>query len=168
MTQEIWEKIRDCEMLLIGIGTQLAVREENEQQIDQVYDVLARLAKKKNCFVITSNTDGKLLDGRIFRLLAAAPKLEGQEKQWDAYMNWLSCSLTHSLTILELGEGFADPMVMRWPFERVVAMHQKACLIRVHPQLYQIPEEQKKRCFGIQQDCVSFAGELDERIKELS
>ena len=128
-------------MLLIGIGTQLSVKEDNEKQIDEVYDTLAKLAKGRNCFVITSNTDQKLLDGRISKFLTAAPKVEGQEKQWEAYMNWLSCSLTHELTILELGEGFADPMVMRWPFEKVLSMHQKATLIRVHPMLYQVPAD---------------------------
>ena len=117
MTQEVWNKIINSEMLLIGIGTQLSVKEDNEKQIDEVYDTLAKLAKGRNCFVITSNTDQKLLDGRISKFLTAAPKVEGQEKQWEAYMNWLSCSLTHELTILELGEGFADPMVMRWPFD---------------------------------------------------
>ena len=132
MTQEVWNKIINSEMLLIGIGTQLSVKEDNEKQIDEVYDTLAKLAKGRNCFVITSNTDQKLLDGRISKFLTAAPKVEGQEKQWEAYMNWLSCSLTHELTILELGEGFADPMVMRWPFEKVLSMHQKATLIRVH------------------------------------
>ena len=110
MTQEVWNKIINSEMLLIGIGTQLSVKEDNEKQIDEVYDTLAKLAKGRNCFVITSNTDQKLLDGRISKFLTAAPKVEGQEKQWEAYMNWLSCSLTHELTILELGEGFADPM----------------------------------------------------------
>ena len=108
MTQEVWNKIINSEMLLIGIGTQLSVKEDNEKQIDEVYDTLAKLAKGRNCFVITSNTDQKLLDGRISKFLTAAPKVEGQEKQWEAYMNWLSCSLTHELTILELGEGFAD------------------------------------------------------------
>ena len=112
MTQEVWNKIINSEMLLIGIGTQLSVKEDNEKQIDEVYDTLAKLAKGRNCFVITSNTDQKLLDGRISKFLTAAPKVEGQEKQWEAYMNWLSCSLTHELTILELGEGFADPMVL--------------------------------------------------------
>ena len=51
---------------------------------------LAKLAKGRNCFVITSNTDQKLLDGRISKFLTAAPKVEGQEKQWEAYMNWQS------------------------------------------------------------------------------
>ena len=164
MTQEVWNKIINSEMMLIGIGTQLSVKEDNEKQIDEVYDTLAKLAKGRNCFVITSNTDQKLLDGRISKFLTAAPKVEGQEKQWEAYMNWLSCSLTHELTILELGEGFADPMVMRWPFEKVLSMHQKATLIRVHPMLYQVPADLNGRGIGVKENCIQFVKEIAEQL----
>ena len=149
MTQEVWNKIINSEMLLIGIGTQLSVKEDNEKQIDEVYDTLAKLAKGRNCFVITSNTDQKLLDGRISKFLTAAPKVEGQEKQWEAYMNWLSCSLTHELTILELGEGFADP---------------KATLIRVHPMLYQVPADLNGRGIGVKENCIQFVKEIAEQL----
>lgn len=140
------------------------MKEDNEKQIDEVYDTLAKLAKGRNCFVITSNTDQKLLDGRISKFLTAAPKVEGQEKQWEAYMNWLSCSLTHELTILELGEGFADPMVMRWPFEKVLSMHQKATLIRVHPMLYQVPADLNGRGIGVKENCIQFVKEIAEQL----
>ena len=76
MTQEVWNKIINSEMLLIGIGTKLSVKEDNEKQIDEVYDTLAKLAKGRNCFVITSNTDQKLLYGLISKFLTAAPKVE--------------------------------------------------------------------------------------------
>ena len=62
-----------------------------------------------------------------------------------------------------LGEGFADPMVMRWPFEKVLSMHQKATLIRVHPLLYQIPAELNGRGIGVKQDCISFVREIKEK-----
>ena len=149
MTQEVWNKIINSEMLLIGIGTQLSVKEDNEKQIDEAYDTLAKLAKGRNCFVITSNTDQKLLDGRISKFLTAAPKVEGQEKQWEAYMNWLSCSLTHELTILELGEGFADPLVL---------------LMRVHPMLYQVPADLNGRGIGVKEDCIQFVKEIAEQL----
>ena len=162
--QELWNKIKNSEMLLIGIGTQLGANEANEEEIDEVYDILSQVTKGRNCFVITSNTDKKILDGRISKFLSAAPNLEGQEKQWEAYMNWLGCSLTHELTILELGEGFKDPMVMRWPFENVLSVHQKATLIRVHPSLYQIPKEAGERAIGLKQDCIEFVRKMRENL----
>lgn len=64
MTQEVWNKIINSEAVNRN-GTQLSVKEDNEKQIDEVYDTLAKLAKGRNCFVITSNTDQKLLDGRF-------------------------------------------------------------------------------------------------------
>ena len=81
--------------------------------------------------------------------------MEGQEKQWEAYMNWLSCSLTHELTILELGEGFADPMVMRWPFEKVLSMH---------PMLYQVPADLNGRGIGVKENCIQFVKEIAEQL----
>ena len=45
MTQEVWNKIINSEMLLIGIGTQLSVKEDNEKQIDEVYDTHGKHGK---------------------------------------------------------------------------------------------------------------------------
>lgn len=81
---------------------------------------------------------------------------EGYLPQWEAYTRWLSRTLNHPLTVLELGEGFALPTVIRWPFEKTVFLNQKAYLYRVHSRFSQISGEVKEKGTGIAEDSVEF------------
>ena len=71
-------------------------------------------------------------------------------------MNWLSRTLNRKLMILELGEGFLQPTINRWPFERTVMINQKSCMYRVHKTFYQIADEIKERAFAVKADSVEF------------
>ena len=44
---------------------------------------------------------------------------EGYLPRWKDYMKWQTGTINRSLVILELGEGFSTPTVMRWPFEKI-------------------------------------------------
>lgn len=164
MTEEVWNAINDSEMLLVGIGGQLNKTGERAAAVDEAYKTLAKLLSGKNYFVLSYNTDEKLLDGTIYRGLAAAPAIKGQEKQWAAYQNWLGCSLGHSLTILELGEGFAAPQQLRWPFERIIILNTRARLVRVNEKFCQIPAELSGRGFPVKEDCFEFLREVEKRL----
>lgn len=72
---------------------------------------------------------------------AAAYVEEGYLDQWQAYTEWLSHTLNQEMTILELGVGFDMPSVIRWPFERIGIINQKAHMLRVHQEWYQLSEE---------------------------
>ena len=63
------------------------------------------------------------------------------EKQWDFYNKWLSATLAKKLLVIEIGEGFNNPNLIRWPFERIVMINDKAHFYRVHSTFYQIPKE---------------------------
>lgn len=158
--QMIRQILSEGEMFLIGIGSELEKNESNTASIDEAYRTVAAYLKGKPYYAITGNTDGKLLDGTLFHTLVAAPNLEGQEEAWSRYMNWLSCTLNHRLVILELGEGFRQPQLMRWPFEKVVAYHQKAKLIRVGTSFPQVPKELKERAFSVPMDPCRFIKEV--------
>ena len=43
---------------------------------------------------------------------------EGYLPRWEAYKKWQTGTLNRRLVILELGEGFKTPTVMRWPLRR--------------------------------------------------
>ena len=58
--------------------------------------------------------------------------------------------------ILELGEGFKTPTVIRWPFEKIAFFNQKARFFRIHESLYQIPGEVGERALGIGCNSVDF------------
>lgn len=57
---------------------------------------------------------------------------EGYTKKWELYNKWLSGTVNRKLVILELGENFATPTVMRWPFEKIALVNKKSLLIRVN------------------------------------
>lgn len=81
---------------------------------------------------------------------------EGYLPGWEAYKKWQAGTLNRSLVILELGEGFKTPTVMRWPFEKIAYFNRKAMFFRIHESLYQIPKEAGERARGIGCNSVDF------------
>lgn len=73
---------------------------------------------------------------------------EGYLPRWAAYTKWQAGTLNHSLLLLELGVGFDSPTVIRWPFEKIVYVNQKACLARIHETLCQLPGEVGERAIN--------------------
>lgn len=89
---------------------------------------------------------------------------EGYLDRWQTYNKWLQGTVNRKLCILELGVGMRFPTVIRWPFEKVVLLNQKASLFRVHSRLYQTTEEIKERSSGIQFDPFEFLEELSNQL----
>ncbi len=81
---------------------------------------------------------------------------EGYLPQWQEYTKWLARTLNQPLTVIELGEGFGVPTVIRWPFEKTVFLNQKAYMYRVHSRFFQISDELSGRAEGIAADSVEF------------
>ena len=74
---------------------------------------------------------------------------EGYLKKWNMYMKWLQGTLNKNLCIIELGVGMTYPSVIRWPFEKVAYINQKAKFIRIHEFLYQLTEEINEKGISI-------------------
>ena len=87
---------------------------------------------------------------------------EGYLPRWKAYKKWQTGTLNRRLVILELGEGFKTPTVMRWPFEKIGFFNQKSVFYRIHETFFQIPKETGERAAGIQADSVAFIRGLAE------
>jgi hypothetical protein len=81
---------------------------------------------------------------------------EGYLPRWEAYKKWQTGTLNRRLVILELGEGFKTPTVMRWPFEKIGFFNQKSVFYRIHETFFQIPKETGERAAGIRADSVAF------------
>ena len=47
-------------------------------------------------------------------------------------------TLNRKLLLLELGEGFEAPGFIRWPFENITFINNKAKLYRIHAKLSKI------------------------------
>ena len=164
------DKYRDAEMVVIGIGEEWnAYLEKQEYQ-----DLLAFHApylEKKNYFCITSSKKndfswGSLNPKRVVQplLLEAeqitSEKKEEVEKQWDLYNKWLSATLNKKLMLIELGEGFLIPNLIRWPFEKVTFINQKSVLYRINGQLPQLPENISERAAAVSESSYDFLQEL--------
>ena len=88
----------------------------------------------------------------------------GYLKQWENYTRWLQRTINRKIFILELGEGFETPTVIRWPFEKIAYINQKACFARVNAKLPQISEEAKERAFSVKEDSILFLGKIAELL----
>lgn len=86
----------------------------------------------------------------------------GYHDMWNLYTKWLQGTLNRNLCVLELGSGMMFASVLRFRFEKIVSLNQKAKLIRVHQSLYQLPEEIAERSIRISQNAVDFMAEMDK------
>ena len=170
------DKYRDAEMVVIGIGEEWnAYLEKQEYQ-----DLLAFYApyhEKKNYFCINSSKKndfswGSLNPKRVVQplLLEAeqitSEKKEEVEKQWDLYNKWLSATLNKKLMLIELGEGFLIPNLIRWPFEKVTFINQKSVLYRINGQLPQLPENISERAAAVSESSYDFLQELKKILAQ--
>lgn len=87
---------------------------------------------------------------------------EGYQDKWNTYTKWLQGTVNKKLCILELGAGMLFAGVLRFRFEKIAGLNRKAQLIRIHRNLYQLPEEIAGRGIGISQNAVEFMAEMTE------
>ena len=85
---------------------------------------------------------------------------ENEEKQWDFYNKWISSSLSKKIVIIEIAEGFNNPNVIRWPFEKITMINDKARMYRVNSTFYQVPKEIAEKAAAIKTDEMDFLKEL--------
>lgn len=81
---------------------------------------------------------------------------EGYLPGWNRYKEWLARTLNHHLVVLELGESFKTPTVIRWPFEKTVFYNRKAQMYRVNAKLAQVSEEIRERAVPVAVDSLEF------------
>lgn len=89
---------------------------------------------------------------------------EGYLPQWHKYTKWLTMTINQELLVLELGEGFQVPTVIRWPFEKTVYFNQKSHMYRVHETLSQVTEEIKERAVAVSENSVEWIQKLEKLL----
>ena len=85
---------------------------------------------------------------------------EGYLPQWQRYTRWLAMTMNRELLVLELGEGFQVPTVIRWPFEKTVFFNRKSHMYRVHRSLSQVTEEIGDRAAAVPENSVEWIKKL--------
>lgn len=162
--EELNGRFADAERILVGIGAEWKVRDpERETMVQQAAKKLTNILSGKDYFVI-STLEKEELDRLGFESFHTVAPLDVSltEEQWNLYTEWLSRTLNRKLVILELGEGFKHPSVIRWPFEKTAAINNKACMYRVHKTFYQIPDEMKEKGTAVKSDSVEFFAQWKE------
>lgn len=163
MKTDVMKKIEEAEVVLIGLGEELAESDYDKEKILKFYNSLSDVVKEKNIFVVSINSDNVIFDSNLDLDRITAPysdfeeiSPEGDDKQWDKYMKWLSGTLNKKLVVLEFGVLLTKPNVIRWPFERVVMLNEKATLIRINNSIPQIPSELSEKAISIKDNPLYF------------
>ncbi len=89
---------------------------------------------------------------------------EGYLPQWQKYTAWLAMTMNRELLVLELGEGFKVPTVIRWPFEKTVYFNRKSRMYRVHQTLSQVTEEIGDRAEAVGENSVDWIKRLENML----
>lgn len=157
----IKKEINEAEFVLIGIGKEFKLAEDNQEKLLSAYDQLETLVKGKPYFVLTENQDDVIFQSKLLDFFIAAPfteeaRMQSSEEQWNSYLNWVTATLNHKLCILELGVGFSAPQVIRWPFEKTAAFNLKSVLVRVNGTFPQLTEELADRGISVKCNAVEF------------
>lgn len=143
MTEKLLEDLQQSKCVLIGLGELFeSSGSEDELKYIQFYKTLKEKLGSKDYYIITQAKDDLIFRCGFDKKHVAAPFVYPEdEENWNDYMQWLGYTLNRHLLILELGVGFVNPMVIRFPFEKTAFLNQKSKMYRVHPTLPQVTEE---------------------------
>lgn len=127
-----------------------------------IKDIISQVKDKKILLVDIEKPICKLCKGDlIFNNIHAHSYVEKSYlEQWTHYTTWLQRTLNKKVCILELGVGLQYPTVIRWPFEKIGYLNQKADFFRVHHKLFQLSEELKNRGNAIYCNSMEFMRDL--------
>ena len=171
------ERLKACELLLIGLGSEWEKAGGAEVQDARIFESPLDEAKitapcgnvnwlqcSKGCTKDIWER-GEVADGicphcgapLTENTVLANPYIEeGYLKSWNLYREWLAGTLNHALLILELGVDFKTPTVIRWPFEKTVFFNRKSHMYRINQKFYQIVGDIQERTVSIPQNSVGF------------
>ena len=115
------------------------------------------MKKKKDYFIVTlQDRAGLETAGFVAEQITAPFSPDEDENSWEKYLHWLSFTLNQKLCVLELGVGFKNPDVIRFPFEKVAYFNQKSRYIRMNDKFPQLSAEIAERGISIKENPVAF------------
>lgn len=151
---ELKAEAEHANLVLVGIG------EAVSGDTAGLYKSLHSLLEKKDYFIVTLQDREGLEAAGIAPEQIAAPFSEGEDQEsWEKYLHWLGFTLNQKLCILELGVGFQNPEVIRFPFEKTCYFNRKSKYIRVNKNFPQLSVEIAERGISIAKDPVEFFAE---------
>lgn len=143
MFEKLLTDLKQSKCVLVGLGESFTLKSlEDELKYIQFYKTLKEKLGARDYYIVTQAEDDLIFQCGFDKKHVAAPFVYPEdEENWNNYMKWLSFTLNRQLLVLELGVGFGNPMVIRFPFEKTVFLNQKSKMYRVHPSLPQVTAE---------------------------
>lgn len=80
----------------------------------------------------------------------------GYLPQWQKHKLWITGTLNRKLLVLELGCSMKFPQIIRFPFEKITSINEKAHMIRVHNTLPMISAEISSRAEAVKMSSVEW------------
>ncbi len=141
----ILEKLNNAQKILVGIGNGFSKNLDTDTSIEY-YNKLSKLLEDRDYFVVDIAGENNIKKSDIESSRVTIPldetvSEEDGEKQWNEYTGWLQKTLNRDMLVLELGVGFDMPTLVRWPFEKIAMINNKAYLCRVNDTFPQLPDE---------------------------
>lgn len=153
MIEEIKNKMANAQMILVGIG------EKADLTADE-YNKLSSVLCEKNYFIVDLSSDNSIENSEIKKDRVVLPVFDEDSAGWDTYLKWLSGTLNRELVVIELGVGFDHPDLVRFPFEKTVLYNNKAYMVRINSNLYQLPAELKEKGCSLKSTAKEFIAQL--------
>lgn len=155
---ELKEKIENANYVLVGIGEEFFVH-DNENELIEVYNNLAKLLDTKNYYIVSLATDSVIDNSNLDKKKIVLPLRDDNdegEKAWNDYLLWLSCTLNRQLLVLELGVLLSSPQVIRWPFEKTTMLNNKAYMMRINETLPNITPDIAGKAESIEMNALNY------------
>ena len=106
---------------------------------------------------ITKPVCGKCGKELVFNTVEAEKYLESvYMKSWEKYRMWLTGTLNRKVCLLELGVDFKYPSIIRWAFEKVAFINEKAVFVRINGAYPQLTEGLKGKAYSYHKNSVEF------------
>lgn len=147
------EKINEDNIVLVGLGESFIVNEENALRLEKILT-------GKNYFIVSLSNNKDIDDYSLDSERIALPFADENNDRWEKYLSFLQNTINKNLLIFELGVGFLQPEVIRFPFEKTTFYNKKATLIRVNKNFYQLSKEISERGIAIKEDPSLFLEQL--------
>ena len=172
----IWDSVFDKDRIVAPLGTLNLMKCESgcfktvyqtEEVYNNIYDIILKYKDADDKSQMYDKIKEAMPQCPMCKQVMSANlyktsnySAEGYRDAWDTYTAWLQKTLNRKLVMLELGEGFETPTVIRWPFEKVAAVNNKSTLVRVNKNFWQISEDIEGKALPVKMSGKEFVRRL--------
>lgn len=126
-------------------------------------------ASRKDCLISTELVPKCPVCGGRMAMHLRCDNYFVEDEDWhkaaDRYADFLDSIEKKKVVLLELGVGFNTPIIIRFPFEKLVREHTNYCLIRLNMDEAVVPESFGVRAIGIGGDMAKALSDIKELME---